>query len=271
MPEQHHQCATAIPARALAPLLSAAVLVVASLGVATPAMAQSDKWQVDVAPLYLWAVETDGNISVRDKSVPVFLDFADAADSLAGAFSFHGEARKNRVGIFSDINFIRLSTDASFATPILSRQVNGTAQLDMTMFEVGGTYLVRPVRNLSVIGGLRTYTLSPKLEFESDIQELTVVDTGRTAASVFGGATYRPKLADKWTLLTRADIGAGSAFTWSATLALEYRVKPWAGLMFGYHALGIDTGDAGADSSEVEYDVTHYGPMFSLTLHWTEK
>jgi hypothetical protein len=41
--------------------------------------------------------------------------------------------------------------------------------------------------------------------------------------------------------------------------------------MFGYHALGIDTGDAGADSNEVEYDVTHYGPVFSLTLHWTQK
>jgi hypothetical protein len=69
MLEQHHQRATAIPARALAPL------------------------------------------SVRDRIVPIFLDFADAADSLAGAFAFHGEARNNRMGIFSDINFIRLSTD----------------------------------------------------------------------------------------------------------------------------------------------------------------
>jgi hypothetical protein len=56
-----------------------------------------------------------------------------------------------------------------------------------------------------------------------------------------------------------------------ATLGFEYRVKPWAGLMFGYRALGIDTGDASEDSNEVAYDVTHYGPMFSLTLHWTEK
>jgi hypothetical protein len=115
------------------------------------------------------------------------------------------------------------------------------------------------------------YTLSPKLEFESDIRELTLVDTSKTAASVFGGFTFRPKLADKWTLLTRADLGGGEAFTWSAALRFEYRVKSWAGLMFGYHALGIDTGDASADSNEVEYDVTHYGPVFSLTLHWTEK
>jgi hypothetical protein len=270
MPEQPHQCATAIPARALARFLAAA-LAVAFLGIPKAAMAQSDKWQVDVAPLYLWAIETDGKIAVRSRSAPVFLDFADAADSLAGAFSFHGEARKNRVGFFGDINFLRLSTDASFTTPILSRQINGTAQLDMTMFEAGGTYLLRPDKNLNVIGGLRTYTLSPKLEFESDIQELTVVDTSKTAVSVFGGFTFRPKLSDKWTLLTRADLGAGQGFTWSATLGFEYRIKPWAGMMFGYHALGMDTGDASADSNEVEYDVTHYGPMFALTLHWMQK
>ena len=252
-------------------LFSAAALAIVFLGVPDQAAAQSDKWEVVIAPLYLWAVETNGSIAVRNRSVPVFLDFADAADSLAGAFSFHGEARKNRLGVFGDINFIRLSTDADFTTPILSSQVRGTAQLDMTMFEAGGTYLVQPQRNLSAIGGLRTYSLSPSLEFEGENAELTAVDTGRTAVMVFGGATFRPKLAEKWVLLTRADIGTGTAFTWSASLGFEYRIKPWAGLMFGYHALGIDTGDTSEDSNEIEYDVTHYGPMFSVTLHWAER
>jgi hypothetical protein len=263
MSDTHH--------RARASLFSAAALAIVVLGVPDQAVAQSDTWQVDIAPLYLWAVETNGSVAVRNRSVPVFLDFADAADSLAGAFSFHGEARKNRLGVFGDINFIRLSTDADFSTPLLSRQLKGTAQLDMTMFEVGGAYLVQPQKNLSVIGGLRTYSLSPNLEFESDSADLTVVDTGRTAVMVFGGATFRPKLADKWVLLTRADIGTGTAFTWSASLGVEYRIKPWAGLMFGYHALGIDTGDAGEDSDDVQYDLTQYGPMFSVTLHWAQK
>jgi hypothetical protein len=30
-------------------------------------------------------------------------------------------------------------------------------------------------------------------------------------------------------------------------------------------------GDAREGTGEVEYDVTHYGPMFSLTLHWNQK
>jgi hypothetical protein len=240
-------------------------------GLSSPALAQSDNWEVDIAPLYLWASELDGRVAVADRSVPIFMDFGDAVDKLAGAFSVHVEARKNRWGILGDVSFVRLSTDATFTTPILSRPVDGNAQLDMTIVEAGGSYLVKPDANLNVIGGFRTYTLSPTLEFEGAAGELTPVDTSRTAVGFFGGLTYRPKLSDKWVLLTRADLGGGEAFTWSGTLGFEYRFKPWGGVMVGYRALGIDTGDADEGTNDLEYEVTHYGPIFSLTLHWTQK
>ena len=99
----------------------------------------------------------------------------------------------------------------------------------------------------------------------------TPVDESRTAASAFGGFTYRPKLSEKWTLLTRADLGAGSAFTWSGTLGFEYRFKPWGSIGFGYHALGIDTGEAGEGTGDIEYDVTHYGPVVGMTMHLGQK
>ena len=250
-----------------------AVAAVAVALVATPnlARAQSDTWEVDAAPLYLWAAELDGRIAAGSKSVPVFLPFDEAADKLAGAFSLHLEARKGRWGAFGDINFLRLSTDATFTTPVVARPVEGTAQLDMTVFEAGGSYLIAPAANFSVIGGLRTYTMSPRLEFTGTVLELTPVDSSRTAAGMFGGFVYRPKLSEKWTFLSRADIGAGEAVTWSATLGFAYRFKPWGGAMFGFRALGVDTGNAGAGTGELEYDVTHYGPMFGLTLHWRQK
>jgi hypothetical protein len=252
-------------------IVLAAAVVTGIVWEPTSVFAQSDKWQVDVAPLYLWAAEQSGKISVADHDVPLFMDFGDVADKLAGAFALHVEARKNRWGALADINFIRLSTDATFTTPIIARQIAGTAQLDMTIFEAGATYLVNPERHLSVLGGLRTYTLSPEIEFESDASQLAPVDTSETAAGVFGGLAFRPRLSEKLTLLTRGDLGAGAAFTWSATLGFEYRFKPWGGAMFGYRALGIDTGDADEAATDVEYDMTHYGPFFSLTLHWMQK
>jgi hypothetical protein len=256
------------------------LLLAILFGTPNPASAQSDTWEVDVAPLYLWASEMDGRIVARGQTVPLFLPFDEAADSLAGAFSFHGEARKGKWGMLADLNFIRLSTDATFTSPAAPRvQLEGTAQLDMTMFEVGGTYLIEPESNISVLGGLRTYTLSPNIELTGPLQGEREFDASRTAASVFGGVAFRPKLTEKLALMTRADIGAGSAFTWSGTIGLAYRFRPWGGLAFGYHALGVDTGDADdvlvypttGDDQRVKYDVTHYGPFFSVTLHWAQK
>lgn len=261
--------------------LGVSVAVVACvLGVSGPAFAQSDKWEVDAAPLYFWAAEMDGRIIAADRTVSLFLPFDAAADKLAGAFSFHVEARKNRWGLLADLNFIRLSTDADFTTPALANTVKGTAQLDMTVFEGGASYLVSPDANFGVIGGLRSYTLSPNIALDGPVLGVRDVDATKTAVSAFGGFTYRPKLSSKLGLLTRADIGGGGAFMWSGTVGLEYRFKPWGGLAFGYHALGVDTGDADAittlpagtdEGDRVKYDVTHYGPFFSMTLHWTQK
>lgn len=135
------------------------------------------------------------------------------------------------------------------------------------MFEAGVIYLVNPKRRFGILGGLRTYTLSPKVTFTGPAGGATPIDGSETSTDGFAGFVFRPKLNEKWTLISRADIGGGTAdLTWSAVLGLEYRFKPWGSLDFGYKGLGIDvkkTGDVVR-----EYDVTHYGPIVGLGLHW---
>jgi len=103
---------------------------VVALGAFAPrsAFAQGQEgWQVDLAPLYFWAATTDGNLAINGaRNVPVYMDFADAKSKLAGAFAFHGEARHGRWGALGDVNFIRLSSDVSYTTPILSAPIAGT-------------------------------------------------------------------------------------------------------------------------------------------------
>ena len=112
-----------------------AIVVCAVLGTPARAFAQTEKWEVDVAPLYFWVATTDGNIAINGtRDVPVYMDFADAKSKLAGAFSFHGEAHRGQWGVLGDINFIRLSTDTSYTTPILSAPIAGTFQFDQILF-----------------------------------------------------------------------------------------------------------------------------------------
>jgi hypothetical protein len=225
-----------------------------------------DDWKVDVYPLYFWAMSLNGDVTVRSATLPVDLAFSDAAENLGGAFSFHFEASKGRWGTLADLNFIRLSTDADFT--VAGRPVAGDFELDNVMFEAGASYLAHERSALAIIGGLRTYTVSPKVAFTAaDGGGATPVDDSVTSANAFVGMTVRPRLSEKWTFLGRADVGGGDAnLTWSAEAGLDFRFKPWGSVAFGYKGLGIDV--EYDDKVVRTYDVVHHGPFFALGLHW---
>ena len=248
------------------------IVAVATVGVLVPrhASAQpSDSWKGTFAPFYFWATRISGDIATRAGTVPVFMTFDDAEKDLAGAFSFHFEAQKSRIGLFADLDFVRLSTESDFTLQgPLATVVTGDADIDNTFFEAGGSYLLSEKNNFAVIGGLRTFTFSTKVEFSTPNLSITPIDASRTAVSGFAGFTYRPELSEKFSFLSRADIGGGSGLSWSTLLGFEYRPKPWAGLVVGYKALGVDFGDEQDDEQIRKVDLTYYGPIFGLNLHW---
>jgi hypothetical protein len=235
-----------------------------------PVVAQpSDEWRGSFAPFYFWATRVNGDLTTRAGSVPVFLTFDDAADKLSAAFSFHFEAQKGRIGLFSDLNFVGLSTDAQFTLqgpPAVV--VDGELDFNNTFFEAGASYALGEAANFAIIGGLRTFTMSTEVEFTTPNVSVTAVDASRTAVSAFAGFTYRPAINEKLNFLSRADIGGGSGMSWSALLGFEYRPKPWAGLVIGYKGMGVSGGSDTDDKPIREFDMTYYGPIFGLNLHW---
>jgi len=242
------------------------------------AFAQGQKgWRVDLAPLYFWTATTDGNLAINGtRNIPVYMDFADAKSKLAGAFALHGEVSHGRWGVLGDVNFIRLSSDVNYTTPILSAPIAGTVKLDQMIFNGKLMYEVKRGTKFMIVGGVRTFSMSPSAHFTGPLGgQLADINVSKTEVAGVGGFVYRPKLAKKVVLLTQADIGGGSAFTWSAVGGIEFQLKPWIGLAAGYGALRIDTGNVPKSGTavvnDVQYAVTQYGPAFSLTLHWAAK
>lgn len=265
---------THIPAAALRRLCVLLVIACAAILAPAPALAQSDKWEVEVAPLYFWAARLDGDIGVNDATVPIFMSFDDALDKLAGSFALHVGAQKGRWGVLGDVYFLRLETGTTFTTPVIPREITGEAELGMVIVEAGATWEVKRGSSLNLIGGLRTYTLSPTVTLTGANLQRAPIDTSQTAVGGFGGITYRPMLGRRAQFLSRADIGGGQAFTWSSTIGFEYRFASWVGAMAGYKAFGVDTGEVAVDRrlvNKVEYSTIQYGPIFSLTFHWAQK
>jgi hypothetical protein len=254
--------------------LCAMIVLVAGGG---PALAQADSgWRLDLAPLYFWAATTDGNLAIRGRTVPVYLDFSDAKDKLAGAVAFHGEVRKGRWGALGDINFIRLSSDVNYTVPIADVPIAGTMKLDQMIFNGAVLFAPRFGTPLDLVGGIRTYELSPRANFTGPLgAQLAAIDVSHTTASLFGGAIYRPKLSNRLVLLTQGDVGGGSAFTWSAFGGLEFQIKRWVGVMAGYKVLRVDMGTVPTSGNalvdDLRYEVTQHGPVFSLMFHWSER
>jgi hypothetical protein len=56
--------------------------------------------------------------------------------------------------------------------------------------------------------------------------------------------------------------------SWSGMVGFEFRPKPWAGMVLGYKAMGIDFGKESNDKDIRKVDLTYYGPIFGLNLHW---
>ena len=209
-----------------------------------------------------------GDLTAANRTVPVFMSFDNAVDNLAAAFTFHVEVERRRVGFFSDIDFVKLSTGSQFTlqTPI-PRTISGDIDLDNTIFEVGGSYLLSDTAKFAVIGGLRTFTAGADVRFSAGNEGVTPVDASRTAVYGLVGFTYRPEFRERWRFLSRADIGDGSGFSWSALLGIEFKATQWIGLMAGYKGLGVDIDDNN-DNDLGSYDATYYGPGFGLSLHW---
>jgi len=237
----------------------------------------SSGWQFDLSPLYFWAPSTSGNLAINGKSdIPVYMSFADAKDKLAGAFTFHGEARKQRFGFLGDVNFISLSSDVNYTTPLLSLPIAGHLELDQVLVNAKGMYEVKSGSRFYVVGGVRTMTISPNVHFNGPTGgQLADFEGSSTKVAGVAGVIFRPRINDRFTLLTQADIGGGSAFTWSAFGGIEFLVKPWIGLSGGYGALGIDTGNVpksgslpiGSAVGDTKYTVKQYGPAFAVSFH----
>ena len=86
----------------VAALIFLAVGLICPLAYAEESSAHSD-WEFSLAPMYLWAVSIDGDMTVKGNDVEMDVPFNEIFDNLKGALTFHLRESTSSAGDFSRI------------------------------------------------------------------------------------------------------------------------------------------------------------------------
>ena len=222
---------------------------------------EQDTWEFNLAPLYLWAVNMDGDMTLMGNTTPIQADFNKIASKLEEIFTIHFEGMHNSGwGFLTDVSYLNLGDQQTTPESL-------TIDVDFTnlMVELAGVYRFSlDENNLDLIGGIRYYGLDTEINVVGN----PPVDKDKDWVDAMLGARYTWTITDKWNFMARGDIGfGGSDLAWNLTGLFNY--QPWkhVSLLFGYRYMDIDFED-GSGADLFRYDVSMHGPLLGLNFVW---
>ena len=245
-----------------------AILSLLAICACSGAYAKDDSeagWKWRLSPLYLWAIQLEGDASIGPITAPINIKLSDVFGDLEGVFTANFEGVKDRRwGFLMDFTWLDIS----------SSQGPLTVDFEYIQAEVDGFYRV-PIgrQNVDWLIGLRYYSQdfgigglpSPPLPSSS-------ASTSEDWVDPLIGARWSTPLdkRERWTLALRGDIGGfgvGSDFAWQALAVIDF--QPWKHVSIdgGFRALGVDY-EEGSGVDRFAYDATTWGPVLGFSLKW---
>jgi hypothetical protein len=227
--------------------LAAAALFAAS------AAAQELDWRVTP---YLWGLGIDGNIALGPVERDVNVEFADVLDVLAGAALLHVEAQSGEHIFFGDLNWLKVEPEDELAT------LGGPAraEMDSTIIEAG---YARDSDGIGFEAGLRYWDL----DLEIDPALAAGIVRGDSWVDVFGGFRHRRDLNQKWSMTTRANLGAGGAdLSIGFQIDFARELERGNAVVAGFRLIEVDYEKSNVRGIPFVLDATFFGATVGFTF-----
>jgi hypothetical protein len=222
------------------------------------------EWQFQITP-YLWIAGIHGDVGVVPRVPPVDVDvtFSDLFDNLNIGVMLAGEARRDKLGIIMDLNYLSLTDDKATPGPLF-----GSAKMNNDTFFGDLALLYRVFENdrlfLDVGGGGRLWHIYNKVELSPGVLQGRTDDGSQTWADPVIYARGDVKLGAGFSLTALGDIGGfsvSSRLTWQATGLLNYNFNDSIAATAGYRYLSVDYKNDG-----FVWDVSIKGPIIGLKI-----
>lgn len=243
-------------------------------GQTEPDRAQDGRWHYRVAP-YLWASGIDGTASMLGVfAVPLEASFSDVMSNLDIGLASAIEARRDRLGIALDFNYINLGADVLADQPLLVGELDLRADVRQLTAEGFGFYRVvtggrDQAGHLDLLAGLRYTSTRTRLtgtglggdDLEGTRESLDWLDG-------MAGARFRLPLGSRVGLTGRGDIaGFGSNLTWNARAGLDVALGRRFATGAEYRWLDVDY-DSGERLDRRIVELRYAGPLVWVAYSW---
>jgi hypothetical protein len=213
---------------------------------------------------YGWFSCVSTEVQARDTTVSSDVGFGKIVDALDFANFAHLELKRGDWGLFSEVDFVKLSNDTDFRAPRLGIpfKIPGDGVLKQTMIELGAMRSFEGSRvGFDALAGARYFNFYSKVHagpFESTMRKDWI-------DPMFGGR-LRYRITDKWTASLRGDVsgfGVGSELTLGAVALLSYSFTDRHSFGIGYRYLDIDY-----KSGKTDLNIKMYGPLMGVSINF---
>jgi hypothetical protein len=230
-----------------------------------PAFA-NDVWHVNASP-YLWLAGLDGTLNLAGHEAAVHQSFGDIFSNLKVGFMGLGEVHRGRVGVLTDLLFVRVGDQAAVPVPQLPVPVQ--AKLTSTTFTLTPefAYRVYSQRHFAAdaLAGFRFYHLGAHANFDAGPLGQTSYAGSNNWADLTVGARLLARLTPKFGAFLIGDAGGGgSRPTWEIAYGVGYKVRKNATAQIGYKRLYFNR----QDGATFGLEATQQGLILGSTIRF---
>lgn len=247
------------------------------------APAEHQNWALQVTP-YIWAARLDGHVSPfqRGPTIRVEKSFSEVMDNLNFGGFINIWGRYDRFVFSGDIMYVD-TTDIHGIGPLPALSIPGVgvippggnidAKVDtkqLTATFMGGYRLIdAPQYSLDALAGVRLWHISNKVKLTGSHGGLSgsasYDESFGWVDPLVGLRVFLP-VTEKLSVQGQADIGgfgAGSDFTWSTLITVNYAFRDSLSASVGYKLLDVDY-----DYNGHVYDTRLSGPALGMTYRF---
>jgi hypothetical protein len=224
----------------------------------------SDTWHAGFTP-YLWFAGLNGDLNLLGHETAVHQSFGDIFGNLKIGFMGMGEIRRGRLGLLTDLLFVRVGDQTAVPVPQLPFPVQ--VKLTSTTFTLTPlvAYRVYSEKHLSVdaLGGLRIYHLGATSNFNAGPLGAYSYADSDNWVDVTAGARVLAKITPKIGAFLLGDAGGGgSSPTWEIAYGAGYKIMKNATVQLGYKRLYFSR----QSGPNFGADVTQQGLILGTTV-----